>query len=207
MLAACSPTPFWRCPGAEGSHLVDMALVFFCRQMPVRAEGAEGVSWGLWVSPLEGGLGSRTSFENTLFSLFGWSHTGPKASSGSPERTALYDAFWPSWPVCPQLVPESQLSAGTAGREVFSQVLFLPSPVLSVYRLPLGRPAWMCPIGRVWTLLLERAVEPRLPCGADRALSRHAHSSGRQASLRQYQGQASLQRLHSRTRQRGCALD
>lgn len=93
--------------------------------MQVRVEGggaprAGGGSWGLCVSPLEGGLGSRTSFENTLFSLFRWSHTGPTASSGSPERTALCSTSWPSWPLCPQLVPKSQLSAGTEGREAFS---------------------------------------------------------------------------------------
>ena len=153
--AACSQTPLSCSPDFEGNQ--SRQIQFFCSGVQVGAEGggaprAEGGSWGLCVSPLKGGLGSRTSFENTLFSLFRWSHTGPTASSGSPERTALCITSWPSWPLCPQLVPESQLSAGSEGREAFS-LYFSASPSSPLYlQTPSRQISLDVTKGKFWSL-------------------------------------------------------
>lgn len=165
---------------------------FFCNGMQGRAAGgraprAEGGSWGLCVSPLEGCLGSITSFENTLFSLFRWSHTGPTASSGSPERTALCSTSWPSWPLCPQLVPESQLSAGTEGREAFS-LHFSASPSSPLYlQTPPGRSAWDGTNRKFWGLATGESRQWSLGWLAEQlgiVQSRtHAHMHARSSGL------------------------
>lgn len=75
------PAPAYHSVAAQTQReIIQSGQIQFCRRVQIRVEDggaprAEGGSWGLCVSPLEGGLGSRTSFENTLFSLFRWSQS------------------------------------------------------------------------------------------------------------------------------------